>query len=60
MAFNSPPALPGGGVISVKVACDRPETPWLTSVHRMAPRQMSPMSVATPAKASATLLTIFA
>src|SRR3984885_15539971 len=45
-ALSTPPALPGGGVISVKTRGDIPARPRETSVQRMAARQASPARVA--------------
>ena len=35
IGFNKPPALPGGGVISVNTASDRPPTPFTTSTVKI-------------------------
>src|SRR3984885_10892159 len=44
--LSTPPALPGGGVISVKIRGDIPARPRETRVQRMAARHASPARVA--------------
>ena len=46
MGLSSPPAAPGGGVISVKTASERPERPSHSSTARITTNQASPISVA--------------
>ena len=47
MAFNRPPASPGGGVISVKTATLRPASPFHNSAPRISASQARPMPAAT-------------
>jgi hypothetical protein len=46
MALARPPALPGGGVISVKMASDRPPTPFQRSVAKTITSHAAPKAVA--------------
>ena len=46
MALARPPALPGGGVFSVKTASERPEKPFHRSVARITTSQVAPKTVA--------------
>jgi hypothetical protein len=47
IAFRSPPELPGGGVICVKTASERPEKPCQNSTTIIMNRPISPMAAAT-------------
>ena len=46
IGFSRPPALPGGGVISVNTASDSPPTPLTTSTSRMSTSQVRPKPAA--------------
>src|SRR5262249_49785764 len=46
MGLRTPPAAPGGGVISVNTASERPEKPYHSSTARITTNQPSPTNVA--------------
>src|SRR5215470_15932364 len=46
MAFNRPPELPGGVVVSVNILMLRPSTPMRSKVHKIQARMKMPSAVA--------------
>ncbi len=58
IGFSRPPALPGGGVISVKTAALRPLKPFQNSAPRMSASMARPSAVATSDSAIQTWLTL--
>jgi hypothetical protein len=46
IAFRSPPALPGGGVISVKTSSDSPPTPFTTRTNKISTSHVRPKPAA--------------
>src|SRR5690348_5323565 len=56
IGLSRPPAAPGGGVISVKTASDRPPTPSHSRTPRMSTSQVRPNTVAAMASPAATWL----
>src|ERR1700722_4995034 len=54
IGLSRPPAAPGGGVISVKTATDRPLKPFHNSAPRISTSQPSPTAVAANASTFAT------
>ena len=56
IGFSSPPLEPGGGVISVKTAIDKPLKPFHSSAPRIRTSQPRPNAVATNARTVAMAL----
>ena len=50
IGLSSPPSAPGGGVISVKTASERPENPCQNNSPRITTSQPSPSRVAPTAR----------
>ena len=56
IGLSRPPAAPGGGVISVKTASDRPPRPFQSSTPRISTSQPRPNAVAASESAMAIAL----